>query len=81
MLGRKQRDEVHARRAAQNIDGGVEARVDSGGIGEQPDAFAAQLGETRLGEDFVAEFHLCQRARKDAVQQEKRDDEPEHGER
>src|SRR5437879_5470359 len=61
VLRAEQRDQLHTRRAAQQVNRGLAVMVDAGRIRDEPDALSLQLFETIRGERLAAELHLRRR--------------------
>ena len=58
MFGAEKRDQLHAGRVEQNIDRAYALRIDSGGVGDEPDALAFELGELVLLEHVDPELDV-----------------------
>ncbi len=56
MLGAEEGDELDAGRVAQDVDGADAVGVDAGGVGDEADALALELGEVVGLEDVDAEL-------------------------
>ena len=54
----EQRDELHARRIAQQVNRRFAVAIDAGRIRYQPDTFSVQFLEAIRGENLAAELHL-----------------------